>query len=900
MSIDRLYHVLALRIRTVLHRGDVERELDEELQYHIEQQVAENVRRGMAPADARTAALRALGGVEFRKEQVRDTRGTRGLEDLARDVTVALRGLRRAPGFTIAVVLTLALGIGANTAMFTLLRGALLRPLPNRDGERLVYLRQSAPGAGQANVSFSVPEVADYRAATQTLGSIAEYSSAVPFTMTGSDGAPVRIRAGIVSGNWFDVMGLEPALGRLIATSDDGATAAPVSVLAHQFWLAHFGGDPGVVGRTVRLNDMVSTIVGVVQPAPHFPRVTDVFVNTVTSPHHLSATMVTGRTHRMSELFARLARGSTIEQARDEVRRVAANLASDHPEAYDKAAQYTVTVTPLRAAINERASRTLWLLMGSAGFVLLIACANVANLTLMRGVHRAGEMLVRATLGAGSGRLRRLLLIENLALALLGGALGVLVAFAGLRMLVAFAAQLTTRTDGIRVDGVVLAVGLATSLAAAVALSFAPSVGRDRALSGSLGSASRRTTLGRGGQRVQRSLVVAQLAVCMVLLTGAGLLVRTLGKLQAVDTGVRAERALTLDLPLDGALERIVGRQPENLARYEAMRERVAALPGVEVASLASVAPLRTSIVDFDVKAEGRSVPPDRPTPHAMMKSVDPGYFPATGISLVRGRDFTSTDIRGSAPVVVINESLARELFGDEDPIGRRVAWTGEVLKFAPVSGAWRTVVGVVGDTRDQGVDASPTPWMYQPFAQELIFGGALVVRTSADPAVLLPSITRAIREVNPRQLIENATTLEQARDRAVAPRRLNALFIASFGGLALAIAMVGIAGVLAFSVSARTAEIGIRMSLGADAGRVRRMVLGEGGTLLVAGLAFGWIGALFATRLLRGLLFGVAPGDPVTLVGVGLVLAGMGVLACWLPAARAARVDPAEALRAE
>ena len=899
MPIDRWFRIIPLRLRSLFRRRAVERELDEELQYHIEQQTAENVRQGMPPHLARAAAVRALGGIEFRKEQVRDTRGTRWLEELAGDAAFAVRSLRRSPGFTTAVVLTLALGIGANTAMFTLLRGTLLKPLPNRNGEQLVYLRQSAPGAGEGNVQFSVPEINDYRASSRTLSAIAEYSSFALLFVVGEQ-PPERVLTGIVSGNYFEVMGLEPVAGRLTNRGDDGPAATPVAVLSHHFWMSHFGGDPSIVGRVVRINDKLATIIGVVQRAPHYPQRTDVFVNMVTSAHHLSATMVTERTHRMSELFGRLAPNSTVEQARLEINRIASNVFREHPGAYEKAARYTITMMPLRSALNERASLTFWLLMGSAAFVLLIACANVANLTLMRGVGREREMHVRAALGAGSARLRRLLLVENLTLALLGGALGVLVAMAGLELLVAFAAQLTTRADEIRVDRVVFAVGLITSIVAAVALAFVPRIGSERGLAASLAPAGRRTTLGRGRQRFQRTLVVAQLAVCMVLLTGAGLLVRTLGKLLAVETGVRAEHVLTMSLPVDGSMETVVFRQQENLAKYERIRDRVAALPGVEVAAVGGVAPLRSSILVLEVKAEGRVVAPNAPTPRASFKSVDPNYFTAAGMPLRKGRGFASTDRRGTPPVVVLNESFAKQLFGDQDPIGRRVAWTGELLKVTPFTDEWRTVIGVVGDTRDGGLENDPTPTMFHPYAQTLVFGGALVVRTKADPVLLQPAIARAVREVSPRQLIEKVATLEQIRDENVAPRRLNAMFIAAFGGLAMVIAMVGIAGVLAFSVSSRTAEIGIRMSLGADAGRVHRMVLGEGGILLATGLAVGAVGAVFAARLLRGLLFGVTPNDPMTLGAVASMLAAVGLAACWLPAARAARVDPAVALRAE
>ena len=900
MSIDRWRWILPLRFRSVFQRNAVEQDLDDELQYHLEQQTAEYIRQGMSPNDARLAARRALGNLELRKEQVRDTRGTRWLEEMSGDLRFAWRGLRRSPGFATAVILTLALGIGANTAMFTLLRGTLLRPLPNRDGERLVYLRQSAPGAQERNVLFSVPEIADYRAASKTLSAIADYSSSVPFTLVANDGQPERVRVAVVSGNYFDVMGLEPVLGRLTRPTDDGAAAAPVAVLSYQYWIDHFGGDTAVIGRSIHLNDKITSIVGVLQPAPHYPRRTDVFVNTVTSPHHLSATMVTGRSHRMSELFARLAPGTTVEQARAEIERIAGTQFHDHPEAYEKAAQYGVSVSPLRSALNERASLMFWLLMGAAAFVLLISCANVANLTLMRGVGREREMLVRTALGAGSARLRRLLIAENLTLALVGGALGVLVAFTGTKLLVAFAAQVSPRANEIRIDGVVLAVGLATSIAAAIALSFVPRIGGERSLAASLAPSGRRATLGRGRRRVQQSLVVAQLAVCMVLLTGAGLLVRTLGKLQSVETGVRIDHVLTLDLPLQGDLLREVMKQPENLARYERIRDRVAALPGVDIASVGASVPLRPAMLELDIKAEGRAVDPSQPTPHAAFRTVDPRHFAAAGIPLIKGRGFAVTDQRGTPRVAVLSQSFARALFGDQDPIGRRIAPTGELLKFTPFNDEWRTVVGIVGDTRDASLEGGPTPTVFEPFAQELIVNGALVVRTSADPLALQPTIIKAIREVAPHQMIERVATLEQIRDETVAPRRLNAMFIGAFGMLAFAIAMVGIAGVLAFSVSSRTSEIAIRMSLGANAARVYRMVLGEGGTLLVFGLALGVGGALAAARLLRSLLFGVTPHDPVTLAAVGVVLAAVGVAACWVPAARAAHVDPAVALRAD
>jgi predicted permease len=901
MSIDRFTRIIALRFRSLFRRAEVEQELDEELQDHVDRQTAENIRLGMSPGAARAAALRALGNIAYRKEEVRDMRGIGWIDDLLSDMRFAVRSLGRARGFSIAVVLTLALGIGANTAMFTLLRGTVLRPLPNRDGDRLVYLRQAARAVGTKNALFSVPEVNDFKAAA-SLSAVAEYSSVLPFSLVGKDGQTVRVRTAVITGNYFDVLGLRPVLGRLTTTKDDGADAASVAVLSYEYWMEHFGGDPHVVGTAVRLNDRLTPIVGVLEPAPKYPHADDIYVNTVTSPHHLSATMVTERTHRMSELFARLAPNVTVDQARTELAKVAQNMFHDHPEVYAKAAQWDVTVSPLRDAMNERSSLMFWLLMGAAAFVLIIACANVANLTLMRGVSREREMLVRAALGAGRGRLRRLLLAENLTLTLIGAAIGLVVALAGLKLLVAFAAQFSPRAEEIRLDGVVLGVSLLTSVAAAIALSFVPRIGGHRALAESLAptAGGRRMTLGRGRQRFQQSLVVAQIAVCMILLTGAGLLGRTLANLLSVETGVRTDHVLTVDLPLTGDLLKEIRKQPENLAKYERIRDRVAALPGVQAAAVGAAAPLRNTVFDMDVKPENRPIEPGKVTPHLSVRSVDPAYFATAGIPLVNGRPFATTDRAGSEKVVILNRAAARKLFGEDNPIGQRVAFTGAVLKFTPFSDAWRTVVGLVGDTRDDGVDSDPVATMYQPFAQEIIVNGTLVVRTTADPAVIQPMVMRAIHDVAPTQLIEKVRTMEQIRDETVSPRRLNAMFIAAFGGLAFAIAMVGIAAVLAFSVSARTAEIGIRMSLGADAQRVRRMILGEGGVLLVVGVVIGVVGALVTSRALRGLLFGITPHDPTTIGAVALILAAVGVSACWLPAARAARVDPAVALRAE
>jgi predicted permease len=896
MTLDRWMLRIPLRLRSLFRRAVVDRELDDEFQYHIERQTAENVRRGMAPAAALEAARRELGNVAFYKEEARDTRGTRSFEELIGDAKFGMRSLRRAPIFSVAVVATLALGIGANTAMFTLLRGTLLKPLPNRDGERIVYIRQSAPGTNVKNSQFSVPEIADLRTGAKSLAQIADFSPS-SFAIVDAEGHPKTINAGVVSGNYFDVMGLKPVVGRLIGTVDDGAGAPSVTVLSYPFWQSHFGGDPHVIGRTVRLDSVLTTIIGVVQPAPQYPFPTDVLVNIVTSAHHLSASMVTSRTHRMTEVFARLAPGAEVLQARAEIERLAANMRRDHPEGYNPKENSRVELAALREAVNERATLMFWLLMGAAAFVLLVACANVSNLTLMRGAEREREMVVRLALGAGHGRLRRLLLVENLLLALLGGVLGVFVSFASLKLLTAFAAQLTPRAPEIGIDAAVLLVGLVTSVVAAVFLSFIPRIGGQRVAGAALAPAGRRATLGRGAKRFQRSLVVVQVAVCMVLLTGAGLLLRTLSRLHSVDTGVRAENVLTLELP--GPRTNLGPNDPGIIAGFTEIRDRVASISGINMVALGSLVPLRRAGGSQEVRVEDQPTPTGASAPRASWRTADPNFFSAAGIPVVQGRAFTAGDNLGAPLVAVVNRSLAKQLFGDRDPIGRHIAWPARA-RFIPLSQSWRTIVGVVGDTRDAGLERDPTPAVYEPLAQGGAYTAALLVRTTSDPNALQRSIIQYIHDAAPQQIVDNVSTLEDIRDATVVPRRLNAMFVASFAGLAFLIAIVGIVGVLASSVRSRTAELGIRMSLGAGPERLRRMVLAEGGVLIGLGIAIGFAGSVFTARLLRGLLFEVAPHDPTTFAVAAFLLAGVGIAACSGPAARAATVDPAAALRAD
>jgi predicted permease len=861
-------------------------------------EIAENLRRGMPPGEARRQALLASGGLVQAVDAVRDQRGLPWFESVAADVRYALRALRHSPAFAFVVVITLALGIGANTAIFSVVRGVLLKPLPHRDGDRLVYLRHSMDGPGGADINFSVPEVRDFREGAASLAGIAEFSSWTQVLQADDDA--VRISVGLVTGNYFEVMGLSPVLGRLTEPRDDGPGVPPVMVLTHEYWMKRFGGDSSIVGKQLRLDNQSVTVIGVLQPAPFFPERVDALFNMVISDHHTSAFMVEGRTHRMTEVVARLAPGATLEQVRAEVAAVSSRIQREFKEAYDPGSHHRIAVIPFHEVLGERARLRLWLLMGAAGFVMIISAANVANLTLMRGVRREHEIVVRAALGAGVARLRRLLLVENLVLAIMGAILGIVIALGGVGLLTSLVERYSPRANEIRLDGVVFGFALALAMAVALLLSFLASLPREGRFAPGILAGVHRMSGSLRKHRLQRSLVVVQIGVSVVLLASAGLLTRTMMQLSDVDTGLSTEEVLTMQVTLLTPAQILSDPAAEGSAkeRYHRMRDEIAAIPGVVDVGIGSPMPLRGSSVGFEIKAEGKTLEVGEAMPRADFRTANPDFFRAAGIPLLAGRPFTTTDVTGSERVVIINQTLADRLFPGEDPLGMRIAWTGDVLRFTPISGDWRTIVGVTANTQDGGLDAAPRPAVFMPFAQELAMGGGLVIRADTDISVLVPAATRIVRRIAPAAPIENVMTVAQFKAQSVTPQRLNAAFVSSFSILAVIIAAVGIAGVLAFSVSARTNEIGIRMSLGADRGRVQRMILKEGGVLLAIGLGLGVTGALFAARVIQELLFGVAPHDPITLIGVALLMAAIGILACWIPALRAARIDPVITMR--
>ncbi len=886
---------LVARVAGLFAGRGAEEDARAEMESHVDMETEENIRRGMHPGEARRQAMIAAGGLTSATEAVREQRGIPWIESVTADIKFALRALRRSPSFTIVVVITLALAIGANTAIFSVVRGVLLKPLPHRDGDRLVYLRHSVDGPGGSNVNFSVPEVRDYRTGAPSLGGIAEYSP-FSFALQTEQGA-VRLSVGLVTGNFFEVMGLSPVLGRVTTPADDGPGVPPVMVLAYEYWQKRFGGDSSIIGKQVRLDGKSVTVIGVLQSAPWFPAPVDALLNMVVSQHHLSASMVENRIHRMTEMIARLAPGATIENAKSEVAAVTSRIQSEYKDAYDPNSHFRVAVIPFKEALGDRARLTLFLLMGAAAFVLIIAAANVANLTMMRGVRREHELVVRSALGASASRLRRLVLVENLVLTFLGAAFGVVVALGAMGLLVSLAARYSPRANEIALDAAVFAFTLALSFAVALLLSFVALLPKEGMLATMISAGARRISGGIRKQRLQRGLVVAQIAVSVVLLAGAGLLTRTMLQLSSVSTGLQTEDVLTMQVSVVTTAELLSGNDAAGKEKYIQMRREIRAIPGVSDVALGSTMPLSLGMMRSEVNAEGKARAVGDVVPSADMRTADPAYFRASGIPLLKGRAFAETDEKGAARVVIVNQTFVDKFFPGEEPIGKRVAWTGALIKLSPFSGEWRTIVGVVGNTQDGGLEAKSKPVVFMPWAQELAFGGGLVIRANRAPG-LAAAATRIVQRIAPTSPIEKVMTVAQIKDQGVAPTRLNAALISSFGILALIIASVGIAGVLAFSVSSRTNEIGIRMSLGADRGQVQRMILREGGVLLALGLVLGTGGAYFASGAIRGLLFGVAPHDPVTLIGVATLMAGIGIVACWIPARRAARIDPLLAMR--
>src|SRR5581483_9905722 len=702
--------------------------------------------------------------------------------------------------------------IGANAAIFSVVRGVLLKPLVNRDADRLIYIQQSARGIGVEDVHFSVPELKDLQSRVKSISEFGDFST-IEFTMIGL-GEPRTVRAGVVGGTYFDVMGLRPIRGRLLDPHDDGPKAAGAAVLTYRFWTTALKSDPTVIGRQIRLSDRPATVVGVLEPSVQYPQETVIAANVVTSPHHLDATMIEGRVHRMTELFGRLAPGATLDQARAELRTVHAAVVNEHPEAYGKQANYSIDAVNLRDQIISPARTILLVLLAASALVFIVACSNVANLILAQ-----------------------------------------------------YAGRYSVRAQDVTVDSSLLVVGVVLALAAAILLAFVPRLPKAESATG-LGLSNGSVRITTGTNRRLRVFAITQIAASFLLLAGAGALVTTLFALQRHQTGLRGS-VLAVNVPVVSYT-----RAPQEISGfYREAIHRVSALPGVERVALGMVVPWRDpGFFAAQCMAGGYRKANGEADPRAQFRTVSPGFFATMGVRLIAGRDFNENDRRDGEKVVNVSQSLAQRMFPNMDALNRHLNWTDPVTKFIGVSNGARRIVGVVPDIDDEHLVAAPTMTVYHPMEQEMN-GGRLFIHTTMDPYALVPSVTKVIRDLAPDQPVERPATLDDVRAEVLSPNRVNAMVFSGFAGVALAIAIVGVAGVLAFSVSARTREFGVRLAIGSSPAALLTKIVREGALIGVIGIVVGAASGLALAKIISSVVVEIEMPGVVPIVASACVL---------------------------
>jgi len=817
------------------------------------------------------------------------------LSMLRQDSGFALRMMRKNLGFTIAAIVVLGLGIGANTAIFSVVNAVLLKPLPYAHGERLLLLNQRITREGGGIGFASVPEMNDYRRQNRSMDGIVEYHN-MQFILLGRS-EPERVETGVVSWNFFDLFGVKPLAGRMFEPDDEKPGAPAVLLLSFEYWQRSFGGDLSVVGKTFRMNDKPHTVIGVLPPFPQYPQENDVYMPSVACPFRSAPTLVANRRGRMLQLFGRMKPGVKPAQAEADLTTVAAAMQRENPDAY--AADFTprMQATPLKTELTRDAKATMLFLLAAAGFVLLIACANVANLNLARMVLREREMSLRAAMGAGRVRLFRQLLTESFLLALGGGLLGLFLATSGMQLLTAYVARFTPRAHEVQVDSQVLLFTLAIAAFVSILTGTAPALARRANLITTWKEGGTQATLGASRGKMRGALIVAQVAVSFLLLIGAGLAVRSLINLRRVDAGFHPENVLTVQLSLD--FSRYMSDQGMNasnklmLGFADSLLEKIQAMPQVTSAAMSGEFPLdKSPALNNEYLIEGHQGAATDAKPTAEFNVVSPDYFRTLGIPIFSGRTFDGRDRADKPHVAIVNRSLARHYFHDQDPVGRRISFDD--------GKQWTQIVGVTGDVRERTLDQAPKDLIYLPYAQYPQMSPALIARTQGDPMNIARAAVQHLYEVDPNQAAGRIQSLEQVRADSLAAPRLTANLLGLFALLALAIAAAGIGGVMALSVSQRTHEIGVRMAIGARPAEIIRMVLKQGMALTLVGVGAGVFGAFALTHALKSLLFGVTPTDPTTFGAVVVVLAAAAFAACYIPARRAAQVDPLRALRTE
>ncbi|CAN5880254.1 ABC transporter permease [soil metagenome] len=811
------------------------------------------------------------------------------MDTLLQDIRYAARRLLKSPGFTLVAVLTLALGIGANSAIFSVVNAVLLRSLPFAEPEQLVVFGTTKRGEEPRAGSMSPPDYMSLREHNRSFSDVSAFSYGGA-TLTGMD-EPERIEAAWVSAGFFELFGAAPVLGRTIAPEEVQPGNTTVAVLSYAMWQQPFGGDPDVIGRTITLNGVTRTIIGVAPRGFDFPQKRALWVPLTHNEFFSSETAVNRRAQYLN-VAGRLRPGVSVEQAAAEVRSLAAQLEQQFPETNTNV---TLATLPLHEVMVGEVRTPLLVLLGAVGLVLLIACANVANLLLARAAAREGEIAVRAALGAGRGRLVRQLLTESVLLGLIGGALGLLLAYWGTTLLSALRLEGIPRLDEIGLDGAVVGFTLVVALLTGAIFGLIPALQATRTdLTSTLREGGRGALGGVRGSHARSMLVVSEMALAVMLLIGAGLLIRSFLQLQQVDPGFRTEQALAFDLELPS---QSYSEGPQQAEFFRALIERLQPLPGVQAVSAVNILPMANDrfIINFDVEGRDEAPPGERPV--LEVRVATPDYFRTMGIPLRRGRAFGDADRADAPPVVVINEMAARRYFPDEDAIGQRIrlGWGPGDDRFAGGE-----VVGVVADVRQVGPSEDYVPEIYLPYTQVPVSDMSVIVRTAGDPLALAGVLRSQVRELDPNLPLSNLRTLDQLVAQSVAQPRFYMLLLTVFAAVALALAAIGIFGVMSYSVAQRTREIGIRVALGAEPQRVLQLVVGRALRLALLGVAVGLLGALALTRLLESLLFGVSTTDPLTFVAVAVLLAAVALLASYLPARRASGVDPIVALRAE
>jgi putative ABC transport system permease protein len=877
------------RLRALLRRSQVEQELDEELRYHLERQTEQNVRLGMNPDEARRAALRSFGGVEQAKELSRDARGGRWLADFWQDLRYGARMLAKQPGFTSVAVVTLALGVGANTAIFSIVNTVLLRPLPYRQAERIVAIQELDEQGKRVQVTPA--NFLDWRAQQTAFAHLAAILTRKANLALA--GQAERINLAVVSADFFEVFGLTAERGRLFVAADEQAGHAPVVVISHGLWQTRYGGAADLVGRAVTLDGKSYTVAGIAPAGFQYPDQTEAWLPPLRLAPELTERMDVTQVRGLGYLSAvgLLKPDVSLARAAGEMETITARLRQQYPDTNNK--RFDRVVSLHKHLVGETGTM-LWLLFGAVSFVLLIACANVANLLLARAAARRKEMAVRTALGASRWRVMRQLLTESMLLALAGGGLGWLLATWGVELMAKMLPADFPRLPEINLDRRVLGFTLAASVLTGVLFGLAPAL---QSAKTDVHEALKESARGAAGSwrqhRLRHLLVIAEIALSLVLLAGAGLLLRSFLRLQSVNAGFTPQGVLTARLSPSGAGYR---SDPAYINYYRRVIERVSAIPGVEAVGAINTLPLSKGPT-AGFRVEGR--PPLTPDkwPGANYRCVSPDYFRALNIPVVRGRAFTERDNDAAPLVMMINQALARRDFPGEDPVGKRINFGNTDRSGQPV---WFEIVGVAAAVRSLELAEEPQPEFYFSHLQDTFAEMSLVIRAAAEPEGLAAAVRQAAAEVDPTQPVSKVEAMEHVVSEAVSQPRFNLLLLGLFGGLALLLSAAGIYGVTAYSVAQRTAELGIRMALGAQAHDVLKLILGQGLRLICGGVVLGLATALALTRLMKSLLFGVSATDASTFAAVALLLTAVALAACWIPARRATKVDPLIALRYE